>query len=523
METPVSKYWLDIVVAQIEAAHPKGDLIVESGHSPSGNYHVGFLREFIISSAIAAKLREHGRVAKHLDFVDDFDVLRKVPANVSPDWERYLGQPLYLVPDPFGDCHSSYGDHFLGNLYVSLKQLGAEFESMRASVEYPRGIFTDSIEKSLSRLDDAKRIIAEVSHRQLGEDWSPVQILSDQNSLRDWQYTGWDKAKQVVRYEAQSGETGEISYTAGRVKLDWRLDWPARWAFLGISAEPFGRDHASKGGSYDTGSVLVRDIFGGQPPFPIPYEFVNLLGQTKKMSKSAGDVMTPADALEIMPPEIVRYFLGKARPAKTLFFDSGLGLYNLVDEYAKVEADALAGRDNEFKEAYQFAAQGSFERKISSVPFSHLVSVYQAALGNHEVIWRLLERTGYEAIVRDQKKVIETELTFVKNWLEKYAPPEVKFTVTDKLSPVELSDDQKAFLAALSEADLETGLKDAQSAHDLIYETIQNGPVKPPEAFQALYQVLIGQNSGPRAGAFLATLAELKGQSWLISRLLLEA
>src|SRR5205085_2358533 len=112
---------------------------------------------------------------------------------------------------------------------------------------------------------------------------------------------------------------------------------------------------------------------------------------------------------------------------KTLYFDTGLGLYNLIDEYAKVEADVLSGRNNEFKEAYQFASQGKFEQKISSVPFNHLVTVYQAALGNQDMIMSLLERTGYQAVVKKQGAIIKTELAYVKTWLSKYAPPEVKY------------------------------------------------------------------------------------------------
>src|SRR2546430_11310060 len=41
---------------------------------------------------------------------------------------------------------------------------------------------------------------------------------------------------------------------------------------LGIAAEPFGRDHATKGGSYDTGAAIVREVFGAEPPIPTPYK-----------------------------------------------------------------------------------------------------------------------------------------------------------------------------------------------------------------------------------------------------------
>lgn len=524
METaPKSKYWLDIVTAEIMAARPNGPLVVSTGHSPSGNYHIGFLREVLIASAITTQLREQGREATHLDYVDDFDVLRKIPANVSPDFERYLGQPLYLVPDPFGDCHTSYADHFLGGLYDALAHLGIDFTSVRSHQEYQRGRFVSSIEASLTKLDDVKRIISDVSQRQLGADWVPVQILSDEKSLRQWRYTGWDKAKQTVSYRGEDGSEGTVSYAEGRVKLDWRLDWPARWALWKVDVEPFGRDHASKGGSYDTGKELVAQIFGGTAPYPVPYEFVNLQGQTKKMSKSAGNVMTPLEALEVVPPEIIRYFFAKARPAKVLYFDPGIGLYQLIDEYSKVEAATGADQLHDFTAAYKVASSISAESQtVSTVPFSHLVTVFQAAQGDRKRVLELLARTGYGEAVKSQSQVIEAELEYVKNWLDGYAPPEVKFSLQESLPKVELSDTQTKFLAELA-GRLETMAPDAQAIHDCIYELKEALGLEPAAAFTAIYRVLIDQDQGPRAGLFVATITELKGKDWLAGRFRLQS
>ena len=524
METaPKSKYWLDIVTEEIMAARPTGPLVVSTGHSPSGNYHIGFLREVLIASAITTRLKERGREATHFDYVDDFDVLRKIPANVPSEFERHLGQPLYLVPDPFGACHASYADHFLRGLYDALARLGIDFTSVRSHEEYQKGSFVGSIEASLTKLDDVKRIISEVSQRQLGEDWVPVQILSDQNSLRHWRYAGWDKAEQTVSYQGEDGSKGTVSYAKGRVKLDWRLDWPARWALWKVSVEPFGRDHASKGGSYDTGKELVSKIFGGQAPYPVPYEFVNLQGQTKKMSKSAGNVMTPLDALEVMPPEIIRYFFAKARPAKVLYFDAGLGLYQLIDEYSKVEAADRAGQPHDFTAAYKVASGISKDfQTVSTVPFSHLVTVWQAAQGDHKRVLELLERTSYGEAVKSQTQVIEAELGYVKNWLEGYAPDEVKFSLQQSLPKVELTDDQTKFLAALADR-LENLTPDPQVIHDSIYELTEALGLEPSAAFTAIYRVLINQDQGPRAGLFVATIAELKGKDWLAKRFRLQS
>ncbi len=515
MTADKSKYWLDQAVAEIQQAQPEGEIIVSSGHSPSGNYHFGLLREFLIASAIASQLRAQGCAAKHIDFVDDFDVLRKVPVNVSAEWEQHLGKPLYLVPDPFGDCHESYGDHFLAGLYGPLEALGVEFESLRAHQYYLQGKMAESIEKSLTGLDEARTVITEVSQRQLPDDWSPVQILSDNNDLREWQFTGWDQIKQVVKYKAANGVTGEVSYVDGRVKLDWRLDWPARWALFKVGVEPFGRDHASKGGSYDTGKVLVDKIFGGQAPYPVPYDFVNLAGQTKKMSKSAGNILTPADILEIMPPEIVRYYFIKARPAKLLVFDPGIGLFNLIDEFSGVQEAIRKSEPTEYQEAFEFATANVDQKVISPVRFNHLVTVFQTAHRDAgQAIEILKSQPEYDFIDwKTETEIIRRELDLVASWLDKYAPDELKFEVQDQLPTIDLSDQQSQFLATLADKLEATKAPDAQTMHNLIYEA--KGELSPAAAFQALYRVIIGGDKGPRAGWFLASL----DQDWLIKRL----
>src|SRR5207245_8514213 len=117
----------------------------------------------------------------------------------------------------------------------------------------------------------------------------------------------------------ESDKEGEMRYDDGRVKLNWRLDWPARWALHGVDVEPYGKEHATKGGSYDTGAEFVRVVFGAEPPVPLAYDTVNLVGDNKKMSSSLGNLVTPAEALEIMPPEILRFFVLRCLPRCVLY------------------------------------------------------------------------------------------------------------------------------------------------------------------------------------------------------------
>ena len=507
MNEPQNQDWLDQVVRSVMAEHPAGKLIVSSGHSPSGTYHIGTLREIMTANAIAWALRRAGREAEHWDVVDDFDALRKIPAGVPESWAQYVGVPLALVPDP-SECHSSYGAHYLQQLNDGLKELGAEPEVQLSGYEnYQSGALVEQMVQTLDNLDEVRRILVEVGQRELEDTWSPVQILDEQNNLRNRKFVGWDSNSQLVSWRDRDGNTGEVGLASGQVTLGWRLDWPARWAKWGVSAEPFGRDHATRGGSYDTGKVLVERIFGGQAPYPVPYEFINTVGETKKMSKSSGNVLTPGDALEVMPAEVLRYFIIQARPSRTLQFDSGLGLYNLVDEFSKAQTTAptTAG-------AY---AQAGGKEVIADVPFNHLVAVYQAAREEAAEVRRIMERTGYEDVVKRQWPVVERELIFVKNWLEKYAPDKVKFKVQDDLPDVEMTAESRGFLQKLAETiETEKDLN-GQGMHDAIYAAAEVAGVKPGQAFVVLYRVILGQDSGPKAGWFLASL----DGAWLAKRL----
>src|SRR5690242_9271974 len=102
--------WLNKLADEVIAAHPDGDILVSSGVSPSGVYHVGTLREVLTADAIMLILRDRGRSASHSHVVDDLDPLRKVPSGVPDSFEQYFGMSLIDVPSPDGKAGSSWAD-----------------------------------------------------------------------------------------------------------------------------------------------------------------------------------------------------------------------------------------------------------------------------------------------------------------------------------------------------------------------------------------------------------------------------
>lgn len=281
---------------------------------------------------------------------------------------------------------------------------------------------------------------------------------------------------------------------AGGGKLAWRVDWPARWSILNVTYEPFGKDHASRGGSYATGRRITSEVFGFSAPDFVIYEWISLKGMGD-MSSSKGNVLTIRQMLDVVPPDILRYLILRTPPRKSIVLDPGEPLLRLIDEYDR-EAS---------KEEDKRACELSATRKAPAVgvPYRHLVSVVQMARHSPEEILAALERSGYDITHRQE---ILDRADYAKRWLGSFAPEDVKFDLQDAL-PEEakgLTAQQKKALGALSERLSER--MSAEEIHQLLYTIKDELGLEPRDVFEAIYVALLGKPRGPRAGWFLSAM-----------------
>jgi lysyl-tRNA synthetase, class I len=508
--------WLQTIVDELIARQPDGEILISSGASPSGTYHVGGLREAITCDAILLEIQRRGRKAKHVHFVDDLDGLRKIPVNVPETHSKYLGQPLCDVPAPDGSDRS-YADFFLDDFVATTKALGIEMDVVRSHKKYRAGFFVPAIEAALEHIAKAKQTLETVAGRELDENWSPIQIM-EEGYLKNRRFVSLDKDGKTLDYIDKDGKTRTTSYAKGEVKLDWRLDWPGRWWLLKVAAEPFGRDHATKGGSYDTGEAIVTEIYNAPAPLPVPYDFVNRAGDTKKMSASRGTGIDAKEIIKVLPAEVTRFFMLRYPPSKRLYFDQGEGVVKLIDEYAALASNPEPS-DQDTQLLY-VCNRGIDQKTVSQVPFSHLVASYQAALKDTDKTLEILSRTEYKEVAVAEKAVIIRELKYLDEWLKLWAPEDMKFDLLDKVNKADFSATQQDYLNQLA-AKIAQAPADADGAwfHRAIYEFKDKIDLPPKELFTTLYQALIGKDSGPRAGWFLSLLP----RDWLIKRLKLEA
>jgi len=306
--------------------------------------------------------------------------------------------------------------------------------------------------------------------------------------------TGFDLAARTVAYRCACGQEGTVPF-AGGGKLTWRVDWPGRWQALGVTMEPFGKDHASRGGSYDTGVRIAREVFAYEPPHPIPYEWIALRGKGD-MSSSKGNVLSIHGMLEVVPPQLLRYMVLRAEPQRAIRFDPGLALLALMDE---LENPANKNRNERAVDLAQLPG-----RAMLAIPFRQLVTMAQIGDFDAERTVSVLRRVGVE--VADQE-LLSRYLEYVRCWLDRFAPEDVRFALAPELPAVAsgLDGAQQAFLGELARR-----LPDnigGEELHTLIYALIQElGGEKPAPYFAAIYLAFIGKERGPRAGHFLAAL-----------------
>lgn len=505
--------WLNKIVDEAMAKKPDGEILIESGISPSGSYHMGYLREIITCDAIVTVLNKQGRPARHIHFVDDQDGFRKVPKNLPPEYEKYLGKPLCDMPAPDGSG-DSYADYALKPFLRSVEALGVKMDVIRSHERYRQGFFVEAIELVLQHLDEVRAVLEEVSGRKLGAEWSPIQV-NEEGYLKKRPFVGIDAASKTIRYLDKDGREQSTAYDKGQVKLDWRLDWPGRWWLLSVDIEPFGRDHATKGGSYDTGRTLMDRVFKARAPLPVPYEFINRAGESKKMSASAGNGIMMSEVVTVLPPEVIRYFVLRSSPDKTLYFDPVGGVMRLIDEFA--ELSAKPDKTAEEAQLMELCTAG-LSVTVSSVPFSHLVASYQAALKDTDKTLDIINRTEHGPAAKVQKELVEKELSFIEQWLNSWSPDEVKFALADS-PPDGLPEAEQAFLKTLADKiEAAPAEADGEWFHKAIYELRDTSGLEPKQMFGALYRTLIGKDRGPRAGWFLSILP----RDWLVKRLRLE-
>jgi len=523
------KHWIERIACELKKMDIK-EHVIASGTSISGAIHIGNSCDVFIANAITKSLLEDDLKAKTIWVADDHDPLRKVPYPLPESYKEYLGVPYSRIPCPEGCC-GGFVEHFQKPFLETLKKFNIKLEAYSGAQMYNDGLYNEYIRISLERAADIRRIFNKYRENPLPKDWLPYNPICENCGRINTTYA-YDFDNDTIYYNCNCGFNGETDIKIGNGKLTWRVEWAARWKMLNVTCEPFGKDHAASGGSYDVSSEVSREIFDYPPPYPVPYEWITLKGEA--MSKSKGIFFTPGQWLEIGPPESLNYFIFRSKPMKHKDFNPEMPFLDFMDQFDRVERiyygieSATSKKEEEkLKKIYKVSMIQELEDLPLRPPYRFMVVAYQIAGENLQKIYKILKKNSQLPPEFDDKSLNELKnfqreqlierIEHVKNWLGKYAPEMVKFQVQEKLPPVKLSNKQKMFLSEVADIIEEKKLT-ARELHDEIYNTLRKHDLKPREGFQAIYKVLIGKKMGPRAASFLLSL----DKEFVIKRLKLE-
>ncbi|WP_330466588.1 lysine--tRNA ligase [Streptomyces longwoodensis] len=419
----------DEVIEASERRAPGKPVVVASGLSPSGPIHLGNLREVMTPHLVADEIRRRGYQVRHLISWDDYDRYRKVPdgvPGVDKTWSEHIGKPLTSVPAPKGSAHPNWAEHFKAAMAASLTELGVEYDGISQTAQYTSGVYREQILHAMKHRADIDAVLAQyrtkpkTGPKQSQKPLDEAELEAAEGSGAAAEDDGSSGSAGYFPYKPYCGncekdlttvtsyddDTTELTYTCSacgfsetvrlaefnRGKLVWKVDWPMRWAYEGVVFEPSGVDHSSPGSSFQVGGQIVG-IFGGEQPIGPMYAFVGISGMAK-MSSSRGGVPTPADALQIMEPQLLRWLYARRRPNQSFKIAFDQEIQRLYDEWDKLDAKVADGTalpaDAAAHSRAVRTAAGELPRTPRPLPYRTLASVADITAGHADQALRIL-------------------------------------------------------------------------------------------------------------------------------------
>jgi lysyl-tRNA synthetase class 1 len=497
------------IVARLKKK-PKDEVIFATGYGPSGLPHIGTFGEVARTTMVrhAFRVLTDDKVKTRLiAFSDDMDGLRKVPDNV-PNKEllaQDLGKPLTKVRDPFG-THPSFGEHNNARLRAFLDTFGFQYEFLSATACYTSGRFDEALLRMLAHFDKVMAIMLPSLREERAGTYSPFLPISPRTGIvLQVPVTAHDAKAGTITYEdPDTREQVTTPVTGGRCKLQWKPDWAMRWVALGIDYEMAGKDLID---SVKLSSEICRAI-GGTPPEGFNYElFLDEKGQ--KISKSKGNGLTIDEWLRYASPESLSLFMYREpKAAKRLYFDV---IPRHVDEYYQfLEGYRRQDEKQRLANPVWHIHSGNPPTEDMPVPFAMLLSLVTASNAeNAETLWGFIGRYRPGVTPQTHPK-LNALVGYAIHYFRDFVLPAKKFrepTDAERAALMDLRD-------ALSQLPSETSAEDIQN---VVYEVGRREPFldekkkakdgKPGVSldwFNMLYQVLLGQEKGPRFGSFVA-------------------
>lgn len=536
------KHWIDELAEQLyeKLLERKKDIyIFNGGLSVSGLQHIGRLRgEIILPETLRRILEKKGlRIKQYITlYTQDAWKGKKAQLNAFPnpkEAEKYKGWPLIKVPDPHG-CHENWVEHFWADFGPYIKEFTDGKIEPITTTELYRGKLKEFTKITFEKRKEVRKVINKYRGRKpYPEGWIPFEPICSKCGRIDTTEATEIIDDEHVKYECKNcGNKDTVEISDG--KLNWRIEWVGIWWSLDVDFEPYGKDHATPGGSRDSCADLAINVYGFKPPEGTPYEWVAMRTKDKKvldMTSSGFIGFTPKDWLEVAHPHIYRFLVFKTPPMKKLV----VSLYEIPQYYSQYfKAERIYyGLEKAKDEEEEVILKRSYELSYphgeppveppEQVPYTHIAILSQIlpkekwsdeALKRLKMSGHLPEKPTEYGI----KRIMEM-MEKAYTWVQKYGGERYKVELLPEPTEEilrEISEENKEILKKM--------LKELEKLQQWNEENIKNAminatkdldPAKRRKLYEDFYKLYLGKPYGPRAAPLLALLGKEEALKYL--------
>ncbi|MHA2074864.1 MAG: lysine--tRNA ligase, partial [Candidatus Hodarchaeales archaeon] len=525
------KHWIDYLTTDLINNWPDlQEFNCNSGISVSGKQHVGRLRgEIVLTNAVVNELKERGYSATHYLILYTSDPWKgkigQLKAFDNPEeGKKYIDWRLVDVPDPTGK-HKSWVDYFWQDFGDPLPRFGKDVKIIRTHEFYQTEEMKRTITELIGKKDQIRNILNKYrKENPFPEDWIPFNPLCTHcNRIGTTKALDVDLDNFRVRYSCEVCKTEDWSdMKVG--KLTWRLEWLAIWYTLNIHFEPYGKDHATPGGSRDSCIEVLETILEHRGPYGFWNEWVGYSeGQTDygDMTSSGFIGFTPTEWLKYSDPEVLKYMYLKVPPKRRILL--GLDkIPNYIADYDKAQRiyfGVEAFEDNAELQAIRRSFEITYYNDVPAfqgfqldythaIILSQLVSVDE--VGAKKAIQKLIDT---EILPGTPSKEITNHITKrleqARIWVNNHGPAHLRISIPEHISNSikdEINPETKKLISELNQVltTINWTEEDIKQSMISFREKYQLSRKKMTQVFKTLYLVFLGNTRGPRFAPFIA-------------------
>ncbi len=486
-------------------------VLFQTGYGPSGLPHIGTFAEVARSSFVRTAYEKlTGEATRLQAFSDDMDGLVKVPGNIPNGSELlgpHLGKPLSVIPDPFGCC-DSFAGHNNNKLQQFLDAYGFDYEFKSSRQAYSDGEFDEGLVVLLQKVEDVLQVILPTLREENRDGWSPFfPICPSCGSVYATRVTAYHPERESLSFAcdrqgegfAGCGTEAELSIRGGNVKVGWKVDWALRWFTYDVDYEMSGKDLID---SVKLSSRIVR-VMGKPPPVTMIYELF-LDEEGKKISKSVGKGLSVDHWVDFAPIEsLLYYILQNPQRAKRLYWDV---VPKAVDDYLQAlrQWPDVPDEKREDTDLWHIFSGGvevpTYDASVNFTVVNNLIS----ALGSDDkdLLRDFLLR--YDPAIGDYPDVLADLVYKGLNYYREMVLPDKTYR--------DATEAERALLAKVCErleaSDIEVESADQRTEAEkrlqgIPFDVAKEAGIEPRALFTSFYEVVLGQERGPRFGTFV--------------------